>query len=549
MKLDRREKVYLFVLISLSLFTYFVGLDNKDLWGSSELRYAQVAKEMYEGGPWLTPQLGGEPYYNKPPLFFWAVASLYRLQGGPSELAARLPSALGALGTVILTYFLGRAILGSTGGFMAALILATSPKFHHYGTVVRLDSLYTFFLTLALTAFYLGYIKGGRHYFAIVGIAAALAVLTKGPLAAFFPFGIVFLYILINRDSGYLNYKTSLILLFVFLVTISFWAVPALLSGGEIYLEGFIQKNVIFHIATRAKKISTSYNYLLDIFMGGAPWAIFLPVVLYNHLTDKRRNGCEKGFCFLFVWFFVIFLGFALSFERRSPYLLPLYPAMSILVASFFVPRVGTLQNGIESLYIYIFYTLSVMVGIAAGAVANNPNIDIQGAFFFLVAIVIALFLGLLAFLTLRTRNYALFFLSSLITLVSCEVSQNLYFLPKVNDTVSTKAVGVKVAGILKNGDAFAVYRKSPLHYTFYTNAYPKLICTKQGLFNFLNSPARAYCLMLERDYTPLHDELQAFSAREIRTKENTYMLVCNDNQAMKEISFDKKPDEKYVDD
>lgn len=535
MRLDRQEVVHLSVLIVLSFFLYFFYLGSIDLWGTSEFRYAQLAKEMYEGGPWLLPHLNGEPYYSKPPLFFWTVVLLSKLQGEVNELAARLPSALGALGTVIVTYFLGSSILGRTGGIMAALILASSPKFHAYARVVRLDSLYTFFMASALAAFYYGYTQERKHYLVFSGLAVALATLTKGPLAIFFPLVIISWYLLLHRNLGYLRSSGFLAGVLTFFLAVSLWAVPAFLSGWEPYVKGFTGENVTYYVTTRAREMSCIYNYLQDVFLGAAPWAFFLPVVFYHRFTGREDRGCEKGLSFLFIWFLVIFFGFVISFERRSPYILPLYPALSILIASFFCPRIGVSREGRSRVTAPVLYLLGIVVGLTTGAVANNPKAE-PLAIFFAAAVAFSVF-GLIVFLSLRSRDYKLFFLSALIILVSCEISQNVYFLPRVNDKVSTKAVGKEVARVLEKEDSLAVYKSSLLLYTFYTNTYPRWVGTKEELVHFLNSQPRAYCLMLEKYYLPLKGELQAFPARRLVVKENTYILIGNSKKTAPAMS------------
>src|SRR5882672_7738952 len=95
-------------LALLAVFVYFFGL-NLPLLGPDEPRYAQVAREMFDKGDWVTPTLGGFTWFEKPALLYWLeIASFYIF--GVSEFAARLGSALFGLGTVASLWILGRNV-------------------------------------------------------------------------------------------------------------------------------------------------------------------------------------------------------------------------------------------------------------------------------------------------------------------------------------------------------------------------------------------------------------------------------------------------------
>ena len=113
------------VLMLLAAAVLFVNIGGWELWTPDEPRYAQIAREMLNTGNYLVPSLGAEPYSNKPPLFFWLIALSSRYYGGVNAAAARIPSAVAALGVLLLTYLLGRKLYGPLTGFFAGLILFT----------------------------------------------------------------------------------------------------------------------------------------------------------------------------------------------------------------------------------------------------------------------------------------------------------------------------------------------------------------------------------------------------------------------------------------
>src|SRR5256885_1145021 len=90
----------------LGIFAYFLGL-TLPLVGPDEPRYAQIAREMFERGDWITPTLGGIPWFEKPALLYWLEIVSYKVFG-VSEFAARLGPALFGLGTIASLWILGR---------------------------------------------------------------------------------------------------------------------------------------------------------------------------------------------------------------------------------------------------------------------------------------------------------------------------------------------------------------------------------------------------------------------------------------------------------
>ncbi len=161
----------------------FYNLDYS-LFEPDESRYAQVALEMHETGDWLVPRLNGEPYLDKPPMLYWLTATSYKMLGA-GELAARLPIALAALLTVLLTYVLGQKLLGDRAALIGAMLLLLSVGFFFAGRFVMMDSLLTLFTTAGLLAGAIALHADRRALFwwALAGVACGLGTLTKGPVA------------------------------------------------------------------------------------------------------------------------------------------------------------------------------------------------------------------------------------------------------------------------------------------------------------------------------------------------------------------------------
>ena len=168
---------------------YLSGLGATDLWAPDEPRYAHVADEIVAGGHGATGlivmHVGGEPYSEKPPLYFWLAALASAPAGQVTEVSARLPSALAGLAAIALTAVLGRRVLGPAGALWGAVLLATVFDFAFLARRARLDVLLT--LTTVAAFYAVWRIDRGegarRGNVALLHGAMGLGVLTKGPVA------------------------------------------------------------------------------------------------------------------------------------------------------------------------------------------------------------------------------------------------------------------------------------------------------------------------------------------------------------------------------
>src|SRR5947209_3535276 len=192
---------------------FFFGLGDRDLTSSHEARAAQDAQTILTTGEWGLPRLfDGKVELQKPPLYYWLVAALARLHGGPVDAwAVRLPAALAGLGTVLLVGLLGLGVGRPLAGLLGGTILATSLHFTWLARVGRIDMPLTLTAALALAGFYLGHerlrVANGRgawRWFLASYLAVAVGLLLKGPIAAVLPGVVAAAYLVVERrrDRG-----------------------------------------------------------------------------------------------------------------------------------------------------------------------------------------------------------------------------------------------------------------------------------------------------------------------------------------------------------
>ena len=182
-----RRAVLGLALLALAALPLVYALGAWPLIEPDEGRNAEVAREMLALGQWSVPHYNGLPYLDKPVLLFWMIAGAFRALG-VSELAARLPSAVGALATVLLTYDLVRVLAGRRRALLAAAVLATAPMVLAYARLVIFDMPLTALVTAALACLVRARTEGNAwHWLPLAGLAMGLATLTKGPVGIAVP--------------------------------------------------------------------------------------------------------------------------------------------------------------------------------------------------------------------------------------------------------------------------------------------------------------------------------------------------------------------------
>lgn len=320
-------------LLLVGSFSFFYNLDIA-LFEGSEGLYAHISREMQLSGKWFQLTYHDEPYVNKPPLFFWVLA-LFTRWFGENEIALRLPGALFSLGTMMLTYFLGKSLFSRTAGFWAALVVATSHLMLWYGRRALFDSMQTFFITLALFAWAKAHLQNaGRWWYPVVGVGMAFAVMTKGLHGAALPLVVIIGFLALTRDSSPLKNRsvhTTVLLLFALIA-----AYASLLSEDLVlHFNPFKGLKSAFafssHTATPGHPM---YWYLLIIWFDFFPWIVLLPSSLIWFMS-RHPLRLERSELFVLLWFLGLFTALSLSTLKRESYLMPLIPPLGLMIGRY----------------------------------------------------------------------------------------------------------------------------------------------------------------------------------------------------------------------
>jgi 4-amino-4-deoxy-L-arabinose transferase-like glycosyltransferase len=341
------------LLLGLALATLFLALGANSIWDANEAFYVDTPRQMVLSGDYVTPTFNGEPRLNKPVLSYWIVAGAYNLFG-VSVTTERFVIALGALGILAATFVIGRTLRSTVTGLLAALVVASAPRFVHFARRNMIDIYLTLFMSVALAAFVLAreHPQARWRYLSLMYVAIGLGVLTKGPVALVLPAAVIAAWLVMERQpSALLRLHVLPGALIVLAIVVPWYAALYFRHGWEPIHAFFVGENI--GRFTNAMTADRSPLFLLGVLFGDIlmPWA---PLLLIPMWSGWRRATGESDRApirrLLWVWIVLIVVGFSLSASKEDLYILPVAPAAAALIADALVESdFGRLHRGIRA--------------------------------------------------------------------------------------------------------------------------------------------------------------------------------------------------------
>jgi len=250
-------------------------------------------------------------------VYLWLLAAVERT-GGLTEFSARLPSALAGIGGILMTYVLGRRLFGAEAGLLSALLLATSPGYFWNTRTISPDLISTFFIVLAFLAFDLRRRKPVSHaQLLLFSCSLALAISLVGLLGVF-PLLTLLLYLALRRELA--------------MVKDVGWR-WGLVVGGAV--AGGVATSILLTTAISEEIVSPPHSlvfYGKTLFTGLFPWSLLFPSALVVGVKAIKDRGVTSPVLHPLLWSLVLLTLLPLATAPRSGSLLPLYPALALVV-------------------------------------------------------------------------------------------------------------------------------------------------------------------------------------------------------------------------
>jgi len=334
---ERRQRSYPIALVVVCAVVFFYGLGGLPFIGPDEPRYAQVAREMFASGDWVTPRLAGIHWFEKPALTYWLSGIGYWLFG-ENELGARFGVAVAASLGVLLLYAFGRRIRSARYGYLSAAALATCGMWPGFARGATFDLPLAVAMSLALVTFFLwerGEGQAGRRRLWIVfAFALGLAVLAKGLAGIVLPLAIIAPYLLlIGRWRIVLRPRLLLLGAIIFTATAALWYAPVIAQHGREFInEFFIGHHFHRYLTNKYRHPQPVYFFPLVVLAGSFPWSFFLLDNLWQSLRRGRALVEDRLRLFLLLWLIVPVIFFSFSGSKLPGYILPVFPAIALMV-------------------------------------------------------------------------------------------------------------------------------------------------------------------------------------------------------------------------
>lgn len=333
-----RRDLRVWLLLAIFAIAWFCNLGYRHLVRPDEGRYAEIPREMVASGDWVTPRLNGFKYFEKPALQYWATAAAFTAFG-QNEWAARLwPGLTGFLG-VLLVFWAGNRLFGPPAGFHGAAVAASSAIYVFIGHALTLDMATAFFLSACVFAIAVAQRDAAasaerRRWMLAAWAAAALAVLSKGLIGVVLPAGAMALYVLVERDwrrIGRLHIVSGGLL---FLAIAAPWFIAVSLANPEFFHFFFIQEHFERFLTKEHGRYQPVWYFLPVLLAGILPWIVSLFPALWR--ASKSSPGANfQPQRFLLAWCVVVFVFFSLSDSKLGSYILPMFPALALLIGSY----------------------------------------------------------------------------------------------------------------------------------------------------------------------------------------------------------------------
>ena len=335
-----------------------------------EGRYAEIPREMLASGDWLTPRLNGFKYFEKPPLQYWATAAAFGAFGA-TEWAARLwPGLTGFLG-ILLVFWTGNRLFGPPAGLFGAAVTGSAAIYVALGHMLTLDMALSFFMSASVFAVALAQRDSTgegerRRWMLLAWGAAALAVLSKGLIGIVLPACAVALYVLVERDWKLLGRLHAFSGALLFLAIAAPWFVAVSAANPEFFRFFFIHEHFERFLTEEHGRYEPAWYFIPVVLIGILPWIVSLFAAL-PHAWRRSPDSAFQPRRFLLLWCAVVFVFFSASGSKLGSYILPIFPALALLIGAYLAsagPRLALAQAAVGGL-------LGIALGLAASQTAR----------------------------------------------------------------------------------------------------------------------------------------------------------------------------------
>ncbi|RQR84893.1 MULTISPECIES: glycosyltransferase family 39 protein [unclassified Burkholderia] len=373
------NRITLVLLLVALAIVWFAPLGLRHLIPSDEGRYAEMAREMFVTGDWITPRYNGYKYFEKPPLQTWLNALTFAWFG-IGEWQARLYTGLASFAGVLLVGFTGARLFNPLSGLLAAVVLACSPYWNLMGHFNALDMGLAFWMALSLCSLLLAQRPGlpagaVRGWMWACWAAMAFAVLSKGLVGLILPGAVLVLYTLIARDWALWKRLYLVSGLVIFFAIVTPWFVLVQQRNPEFFNFFFIVQQFRRYLTPEQNRPGPFYYFVPVLLVGFLPWLSVAWQSIRHALRMPRQPNGFSPMLVLLIWSAFIFLFFSTSHSKLISYVLPVAPALALIIGAY-LPLMNADRFRRHLLGYLVFFVVAAfgIIFLAYQGDARTPN-------------------------------------------------------------------------------------------------------------------------------------------------------------------------------
>jgi len=370
---------------------------------------------------WVSPLLFGQPWLEKPPLYYWCTMVAFKATGGVSDWAARLPSAVLCTLMIFFIYVWTRHFRRGMQ-LDAALITAASALVIGFGRGASTDMPLTVTFTVAMLCWYGWYESQNRGCLVGFYLFVGLGTLAKGPVALFLAAVIIAAFAFLRRDWRLVLRTLWLPGIALYLVVVLPWFVAVQRANPE-FFHVFILKHNLARYTTNIYRHKEPFWYYVPVVLAGLiPWVVFVIAAVVDAVRDWRFSvaepqGKEDLRTYLALWFLLPIVFFSFSQSKLPGYILPSIPAATILLADFILRR--DKEGDTPSPWLVLTHAALCALLMAAALIVPFKLVQQEVTKpAIIVAITLAVIGVAMLWLTLRTQGYRMLRFATLVPLL-----------------------------------------------------------------------------------------------------------------------------------
>lgn len=339
---------------------------------TGEPREAVVVQDLVQRGNWILPKRNGAQLPRKPPLFYWLAGIAAHARGVVDEAAVRLPSAILSGIACLLVAGLGAALYGGAAGVVSGLTLMTSFEWLRAATTARVDMTLAFGLTLVFVGLLCFRRQERPAWLLVFYLGATWATLSKGvPGLAIPALQVLLVCILLDRSLTFVWRLRPILGLLVVLLVTGAWYAAAALQGGRAFLTIVANENLTRVVGATDFTLGHSHSlgYLIGMLVVGLlPWTLLVPSTAAALWKTRGAMDRFDPRLFSLLWIVAVFAPYAVATSKRGVYLLPLYPAVCLLIGWWAaeVVRGAVVPRSLARLLAPLGWVLGVAFGVLA---------------------------------------------------------------------------------------------------------------------------------------------------------------------------------------